>query len=262
MENKKYYYIYEITNNLNGKRYIGCHETYNLDDGYMGSGKLIKKAILKYGIENFNKKVLSWHNNRNNMFVAERNIIDSMKPEYNLTAGGRGGFGYINSSGLANNKEHGILANRAFSDKMKSNPEMRAEYSRRASELLKKLHGEGVISPPDTTGYRHTDDAKRRISKANRGRTPWNKGIAMSDATKKKISCALTVNSPAACRECGKKIKTKNKTGFCRAHMLPPLHDKRGSIKEDYKTMSLRAVAAKYGTSYESIRRIIKYNPM
>jgi len=57
------YLVYMITNKVNGKRYIGCHKTDDVDDGYMGSGKLIRRAIKKYGSENFAKEVLATFKN-------------------------------------------------------------------------------------------------------------------------------------------------------------------------------------------------------
>ena len=42
----KQYYIYETTNNINNKKYIGKHYG-EIDDSYLGSGILIKKAIKK-----------------------------------------------------------------------------------------------------------------------------------------------------------------------------------------------------------------------
>jgi hypothetical protein len=48
MKEKKYI-IYQITNKLNKMIYIGCHMTYNINDSYFGSGKVLKRALKKYG---------------------------------------------------------------------------------------------------------------------------------------------------------------------------------------------------------------------
>lgn len=49
-------FIYITTNNINGKQYVGSHNGNK--NKYFGSGLLIKKAIKKYGIINFNRKIL------------------------------------------------------------------------------------------------------------------------------------------------------------------------------------------------------------
>ena len=43
----KQHYIYLTTNNINGMKYIGKHYG-ELDDPYLGSGKILKRAITKY----------------------------------------------------------------------------------------------------------------------------------------------------------------------------------------------------------------------
>lgn len=50
------WYIYKITNKLNGKTYIGQH--LDRGDDYWGSGTNIKRAIAKYGKESFIKEII------------------------------------------------------------------------------------------------------------------------------------------------------------------------------------------------------------
>jgi len=60
MENQIYHLVYLTTNLINNKIYIGVHSTYNLDDGYLGSGIGIKNAIKKYGKQNFKRQIIHY----------------------------------------------------------------------------------------------------------------------------------------------------------------------------------------------------------
>lgn len=85
-----YGYVYLIRNKINNKTYIGIRklsrDKYWRE--YLGSGKLIKDAISKYGPENFVKSLVSFHSNQEELIVAERNLIQKYKKddraEYNL----------------------------------------------------------------------------------------------------------------------------------------------------------------------------------
>lgn len=97
---KKYNYVYLITNLVNGKQYVGKHSTDILEDGYMGSGKLIQKAEQKYGIENFSKEYLAFCDKADKLNWFEQYYIKKFKTfgeGYNLTAGGEGQLGFVPS---------------------------------------------------------------------------------------------------------------------------------------------------------------------
>ena len=93
-----FYTIYKITNKINNKYYIGKHQTNDINDGYMGSGKLIKRAIEKYGVGNFIKEIMFVFDNETEMNIKEKELVILSKNSYNLCEGGKGGFGYINSN--------------------------------------------------------------------------------------------------------------------------------------------------------------------
>lgn len=94
-EKPKYFFIYETTNALNGKKYRGVHVTKKLEDGYIGSGVLLKKAIAKYGKQNFTRKILEMFDSKEEAYSAERNYVDekwiASQKTYNLKLGGMGG---------------------------------------------------------------------------------------------------------------------------------------------------------------------------
>ena len=60
---KKFHFIYKITNTKNGKYYIGMHSTDNLNDGYLGSGIRLRRSIRRNGIENFKIEYLEFFDN-------------------------------------------------------------------------------------------------------------------------------------------------------------------------------------------------------
>jgi group I intron endonuclease len=61
--------IYKTTNLINGKQYIG-KDTKN-NSKYLGSGTFLKKAIKKYGRENFKKEILEYCNDENHLLQRE-----------------------------------------------------------------------------------------------------------------------------------------------------------------------------------------------
>jgi len=91
--------VYRITNQINGKYYIGVHSTDDINDNYMGSGMAIRRAIKKYGIINFKKEILYIFDNKSDAYDKERSLLENIwntDDSYNMSAGGNGGWDHIN----------------------------------------------------------------------------------------------------------------------------------------------------------------------
>ena len=161
-----FYYLYEIRNLINDNIYVGVHKTTDMDDGYMGSGKILKRAIHKYGSENFQKTILEMFDDQEQMFQREEEIVNDefllREDTYNLRRGGSGGFDYINKNGLANHSPEHMLA---MSEKRKQlypngvmfgKPNHNTKPSR---DEIKRLYPKSAFY-----GRQHTDISKQKIS--------------------------------------------------------------------------------------------------
>lgn len=93
-----YGFIYETTNNINGMKYIG-QKTYDkkgLWKTYLGSGIYLKRAINKYGKNNFSRIILEECNSKDKLDKQECYWIefyDAVNSDkyYNIASGGDGG---------------------------------------------------------------------------------------------------------------------------------------------------------------------------
>lgn len=183
------YYIYRITNLVNGKTYIGQHKYKKLHDDYMGSGKYLKRAYKKYGIENFKKDVLVFN-------VVEKSFIDTLekeyikfyrsisKAEYNIADGGQGGSGArseetrkkISETMKGRKQSEETIRKKSQARKGKCRLE---ETKKRISEALRgRKYSEETLKKYSEAqqGKILSEETKRRISEAMKGKSRPNKG--------------------------------------------------------------------------------------
>lgn len=167
-----FYYIYLVKNLINGKCYVGFHAAKEEYDNYMGSGKLIKQAIKKYGINSFIKGILEYVNTEN-WREKEQYWIKEMKSfvdnnGYNLTLGGDGTLGcpskpYIMTDKIREHLRNGQLGKKQSQEqKDKRNKKLRECKRTDASKELYRLSKTGDKNPMCTYVF---SDEQREIFK-------------------------------------------------------------------------------------------------
>lgn len=149
MENMVHF-IYVTKNNVNGKLYIGQHScSYDeqFTDGYLGSGRALLRAIKKYGKQNFERIIIEYAESKEELNELEAKYVTAEILEdrnfYNMQTGGK----------------QNILV------------------SEKTRNLQSENHWDCAGKNHPMYGKKHSDEARRKMSIANKGRTPWNKGL-------------------------------------------------------------------------------------
>lgn len=163
-----YYILYKTTNLVNGKFYVGKHKTSNLDDGYLGSGKLLQRAVRKHGFSNFQREVLEFCDSTQELNEAEKRFItEEMVSDpncYNLTLGGDGGFNGLNRT---HSKEH-LASIATVESRRKGGNNSARGFAWATPEQLKEWASKGGASS-STKGQTRTEEVRRKMSLAHLG---------------------------------------------------------------------------------------------
>lgn len=175
----KYYsdnigFIYEITNTINGKTYIGKHNLMKdgllKDTKYFGSGTILKQAIDKYGKKNFKIKPLYWTDDLLDLCSKEHDFIMAAKhdgkAEYNVDladGNATSGIWMFNEEKLNKWKSH-----HHNTGGWKHTDETKAKISQRTKEAM-------------------TPDVLHKISEAKKGKQTWMKGKHHTEESKELI---------------------------------------------------------------------------
>lgn len=173
----KYHYVYQIENLIDGKIYVGKHSTDDLNDGYMGSGTLISRAIAKHGLENFRKTILRELASEEEALLFEAQIVDEdfvkRDDTYNLVMGGsqpsavKGTPSYDKIYSSDNQRQKQRLGQEAIRRLKDSDPDWTQRLKDNLSEAQRRTWREGKRKPT-FTGKTHSDETRRRISESHR----------------------------------------------------------------------------------------------
>jgi hypothetical protein len=143
------------------------HSTDELNDGYLGSGTLLKRSINKHGKENHSVEILEFLNSREELAAREREIVSlqeiAKKECMNLKVGGEGGF----SKEIQ--KIGSTLGNLRKSELLKNDAVFKERISKIMSFQMKKQYREGRENPNKGhwKGKRHLQESKQKIGKCN-----------------------------------------------------------------------------------------------
>lgn len=204
------HYVYEVTNNLNGMVYIGARAVEKrlpTSKGYLGSGKLIKKAVADIGRENFTKKVLCITSEEHAYWLESKIVNEEFvarEDTYNIKTGGKGGgtkgikLKPLSESAKQNLREKNLGKKLTKETRIKISESNKGIARPKDAEYRRKI-SDGLKGNTNRRGKKTSDSAKEKIREARAKQV-------ITDETKKKISEALKgkKHEKVTCDHCGK----------------------------------------------------------
>lgn len=201
------YYVYKITllkGSLSGKYYIGQHRTKNINDGYAGSGTILRnyyKACGKKEGETYIKEILQYCSSIAELNKVENELISdrySSDPNcINLIAGGNG-RGYseetrrkiseANKGREVSEEQRKLISASLMGHQVPQ--ETRALISKRVKEKCKSPEYCKKISEAQKHRKPITEETRRKIAEAGKGRIGCWAGKKMPKSITEKMSAS------------------------------------------------------------------------
>ena len=194
-----YGYIYLTINKINHKTYVGQKKLKNKNwdkDNYLGSGKYLKRAIKKYGKENFEKFLIQFCYSKEELDKQEIFWIAEYRKrglaQYNIANGGCGTKG-ISAWNKGKTDIYSEETKKKLSEANKGK-HLLEETKRKISESRKGRHFSEETkrkmseSHKGKKPYEMTEETKRKMSESHKGKNTWMKGRHFSEETKRKMS--------------------------------------------------------------------------
>lgn len=177
--------IYCTTNIINGKKYIGRDSNNNPE--YLGSGSYFKRAVKKYGKENFKKQILQDCVDFEDLNESEKYWIDyfgAVKSDlfYNINEGGEAGY----NVNFHPNREEICKRHR---ETLKHKAENDSEYKRRLIEKLKLTKTPDVLRRRNETHRKTTSTEAHRNKMSIVGREVYKKNPDKNKHLRKIVLC-------------------------------------------------------------------------
>lgn len=203
---QKYHYIYIITDLLNNKKYIGKHSTFNINDGYMGSGTKIKEIIKQGNKDKLKKEIIEFCPSEEIAYEREKywiryyNAVESDN-FYNIKEGGEG-FPCSQKEEIKQKIKQKALERGAWQGD--NNP-----GHIKAKEL------QGVGNP--FYGKKHTEEAKQKIRESRLGKKLSEETkikIKENAPSSKKVQCIETGIIYPSIREAARQVGLKSSAGI------------------------------------------------